>query len=166
MSACYETTYFVLKPHSSLGKQGFLILMLFISFISFGSGAFFAYLGAWPVLGFFGLEVLLIYGAFRLNYFAARRSEELEITAHSFKIIKTSPRGHVKQVTLNPYWMRLELKPSRHDPEVAGDLILRSHGRAYSIGEFLSPAERDGLFKALKQEIENLKLQQYSAMPV
>jgi len=149
MATADDITVFRLKPHSSLGKQGFLVLMLFVSFVSFASGAFFVYLGAWPVMGFFGIEVLLLYGAFRLNYFSARRVEELEISSDCFKLTKISAKGHASEVSLNPYWLRFELKPSRHDPEVPGDLIISSHGKSYHIGSFLSPEERACLFDAV-----------------
>ena len=123
--------------------------MLFVSLISFISGAFFVYLGAWPVMGFFGIEVLLLYGAFRLNYYSARRVEELEISSDYFKLTKISAKGHASEVSFNPYWLRFELKPSRHDPEVPGDLIISSHGKSYLIGSFLSPEERACLFEAV-----------------
>jgi len=70
----------VLLPHRSLGRKGFIILMGVISLVSFITGIAFYMQGAWPVLGFFGLDVLLIYGAFRLNYRAARLRETIELT--------------------------------------------------------------------------------------
>ena len=57
----------VLHPHRSLGPRGFLILMLAIGGISFVTGMVFLSMGAWPVFGFFGLDVLLVYVAFKLN---------------------------------------------------------------------------------------------------
>jgi uncharacterized membrane protein len=69
-----EPTIFAatITPHRSLGSTGFLILMLCIGALSFVSGMVFLMLGAWPVFGFLGLEVLLIYVAFRANFRAAR----------------------------------------------------------------------------------------------
>ena len=72
-----------LLPHRSLGRKGFIILMGVISAISFLTGLAFYMLGAWPVMGFFCLDVLLIYGAFRLNYRAARLYELVELTRAS-----------------------------------------------------------------------------------
>ena len=50
----------LLTPHRSLGPTGFLILMACLGGLSFVSGIIFVSLGAWPVFGFFGLDVLLI----------------------------------------------------------------------------------------------------------
>ena len=71
---------FKLTPHRSLGPNGFVLLMALVSFISFVAGVIFWLAGAWPVVGFFGLDVLLIYGAFKLNYAAARIYETVDIT--------------------------------------------------------------------------------------
>ena len=68
----------VITPHRSLGSRGFLILMLAIGAVSFVSGMVFLLLGAWPVFGFLGLDVLLVYVAFRANYRAARAYEEVD----------------------------------------------------------------------------------------
>ena len=59
---------FVLYPHRSLTPRGFLILMTFISAVSFIAGMAFLLMGAWPVFGFFGLDVLLLYLAFNLDF--------------------------------------------------------------------------------------------------
>ena len=65
-----EPTIFaaVLTPHRSLGNIGFLVLMIVFGGVSFVSGIAFLMMGAWPIFGFFGLDVLLLYWAFRINY--------------------------------------------------------------------------------------------------
>ena len=65
-----EPTLFsaIITPHRSLSSTGFLIFMLCIGGISFAAGMVFLMLGAWPVFGFFGLDVALVYWAFRANY--------------------------------------------------------------------------------------------------
>ena len=47
----------VITPHRSLGRTGFLLLMLCIGAVSFVCGLLFLVIGAWPVFGFFGLDV-------------------------------------------------------------------------------------------------------------
>ena len=68
-----EPTLFsaIVTPHRSLGSLGFLILMVAVGGISFAAGIAFLMMGAWPVFGFFGLDVFLVYLAFRANYRAA-----------------------------------------------------------------------------------------------
>jgi uncharacterized membrane protein len=74
----------LLTPHRSLGPAGFLILMAALGTASFITGIVFLLMGAWPVFGFFGLDVLLIYIAFRLNYRSGRLYETVELTPASF----------------------------------------------------------------------------------
>ncbi|HEU4987209.1 MAG TPA: DUF2244 domain-containing protein, partial [Rhizobiaceae bacterium] len=66
----------LLMPHRSLGRTGFAILIGALLFGWIVTGAFFLSVGAWPVFGFLGLDVLAIYVAFRLNYRAGRVREE------------------------------------------------------------------------------------------
>ena len=58
-----EPTLFsaTITPHRSLGQAGFLVLMLVFGGVSFCTGVAFLLMGAWPVFGFFGLDVLLLY---------------------------------------------------------------------------------------------------------
>ena len=65
-----EPTIFsaMITPHRSLGRVGFLVLMAVFGAVSFVAGIAFLLMGAWPVFGFFGLDVVLLYWAFRLNY--------------------------------------------------------------------------------------------------
>ena len=71
----------VLMPHRSLGPTGFLVLMAASTGIAFVTGMIFLLAGAWPVLGFLGLDVLLIYAAFKLNYRSGRLYETVDLTA-------------------------------------------------------------------------------------
>ena len=96
----------VITPHRSLSPRGFLILMLCLGAVSFVSGVVFVSMGAWPVCGFFGLDVLLVYVAFRANFRAARAYEEVTVTASELTVRKVSQRGNVREWTLNPLWVR------------------------------------------------------------
>src|SRR3954451_18841002 len=105
-----EPTLFsaIITPHRSLGGVGFLVLMVVVSVVSFAAGMVFLIAGAWPVFGFFGLDVLLIYWAFRANYRAAGAYEEVTVTAGELIVRKVSPRGTARQWTMNPLWARLQ----------------------------------------------------------
>jgi len=141
----------VLVPHRSLSPRGFLILMSFVGVVSFIAGVSFLAKGAWPVMGFFGLDALAIYVAFKLNYRAARRSETVEINASDLTVTRTDPNGRREQVfTLNPYWVRVQLAER---PDGANRLFLRSHGKVYPIGAFLTDDERRDLADALDRAL-------------
>src|SRR5580700_10241269 len=83
----------IITPHRSLSSTGFVIFMLCIGGISFAAGMVFLMLGAWPVFGFFGLDVALVYWAFRANYRSARAYEEVTVTATELTVRKISQRG-------------------------------------------------------------------------
>ena len=86
----------VLYPHRSLPPQGFMILMIGFGAVSFVTGAVFATMGAWPVLGFFGLDVLLFYWAFRVSYRSGRLREVVRVTRHQLTVQRVQPDGRRK----------------------------------------------------------------------
>jgi uncharacterized membrane protein len=145
----------ILTPHRSLGPTGFLIFMLVLGGISFTSGMVFLMHGAWPVTGFFGLDVLLVYWAFRINYRVARAYEEVTVTASELKLRKVSHHGHVSQWTLNPLWVRLD--QDVHAEFGIERLFLVSQGRRLPIAGCLGPAEKASFAHALRAALGEAK---------
>ena len=137
----------LLTPHRSLNRTGFLVLMAFLSVISFAAGLAFLLMGAWPVLGFFGLDALAIYWAFRINFRDAKASEEISMTLSELRVRRVSHRGHVVEFVLNPLWVRLDQKT--HSEFGIEKLYLVSKGRRVSIASFLGPDEKASFAKAL-----------------
>jgi uncharacterized membrane protein len=136
-----------LTPHRSLSRTAFVALMAFLSVVSFAAGLAFLLMGAWPVLGFFGLDVLAIYWAFRINFRNARASEEISVTPSELRVRRVSHRGHVVEFVLNPLWVRLDQKT--HAEFGIEKLYLVSKGRHISIARFLGPDEKASFAKAL-----------------
>jgi len=145
----------IITPHRSLGSRGFLIFMLCLGCLSFIAGVIFVSLGAWPVFGFFGLDVLLVYFAFRANYRSARAYEEVTVTSSELTVRKVSHRGGVRQWTLNPLWVRLERIV--HQEFGIERLFLVSRGRRLTIAGFLSPAEKASFALALTSALGEAK---------
>ncbi|UPK35758.1 DUF2244 domain-containing protein [Bradyrhizobium sp. 186] len=137
----------LLTPHRSLNRTGFLAVMLFLSVVSFVTGIAFLMMGAWPVFGFFGLDVLVIWWAFKVNFRAARASEEIVVTPSELRVRRISHRGQVAEWTFNPLWVRLDQEV---DEEYGIEhLYLISRGRRLLIGGFLGPDEKASFYKAL-----------------
>jgi uncharacterized membrane protein len=145
----------LLTPHRSLSSAGFLALMTFVTVISFAAGIAALLMGAWPVFGFFGLDVLAIYWAFKINFRHARASEEIRVTASELRVRRTSHRGHVMEFVLNPLWVQLDQKI--HAEYGIEKLYLLSKGRRLSIGSFLGPAEKASFAKALLAALQAAK---------
>src|SRR6266481_550085 len=137
----------LLTPHRSLNRNGFLVLMGFLSVVSLAAGLAFLLMGAWPVLGFFGLDVLAIYWAFRINFRRARATEEISVTPSELRVRRVSHRGHVVEWVLNPLWVQLDRKI--HAEFGIEKLYLISKGRRVSIANFLGPDEKASFAKAL-----------------
>src|SRR5271156_4845820 len=129
-----------LTPHRSLNRTGFLVVMAFVSVVSFAAGVAFLLMGAWPVFGFFGLDVLAIYWAFRVNFRRAKASEEIRVTPSELYVRRISHRGHVVEFTFNPLWVQLDQKV--HAEYGIEKLYLLSRGRRVSIASFLGPDEK------------------------
>jgi uncharacterized membrane protein len=145
----------LITPHRSLSGVGFLVLMAAVGGVSFAAGIVFLILGAWPVVGFFGLDVLLIYWAFRTNYRADRAYEEVTVTASELRVRKVSHRGRVAEWSLNPLWVRLDR--DTHEEFGIERLFLVSRGRKLPIAGFLGPREKESFADALAAAIGEAK---------
>jgi uncharacterized membrane protein len=142
----------LLTPHRSLNDTGFVVVMAFIGLISFAAGLAFLLMGAWPVLGFFGLDVLAIWWAFRINFRRAKASEEIRITPSELRLRRVSHRGHVVEFVLNPLWVRLD--QVAHEEYGIEKLYLVSKGRHVAIASFLGPDEKASFAKALTTALQ------------
>jgi uncharacterized membrane protein len=109
-------------------------------------------MGAWPVFGFFGFDVLAIYWAFRINFRHARASEEIRVTPCEFRVRRVSHRGHVVEFVFNPLWVRLDQKI--HAEYGVEKLYLVSKGRRVAIASFLGPDEKESFAKALTAALQ------------
>jgi uncharacterized membrane protein len=149
-----EPTLFsaLLTPHRSLNRTGFLVLMGFLSLISFAAGVAFLLMGAWPVFGFFGLDVLAIYWAFKINFARARACEEISVTPTELRVRRVNHRGHVAEWVLNPLWVQIDQKA--HEEFGIEKLYLVSRGRRLAIASFLGPDEKASFVKALNAALQ------------
>lgn len=152
-SGAPRTVYFdaTLAPHRSLSRRGFLIVMTAIGTGGFLIGFGFFLAGAWPVAGFAGLEILLVYIAFKLNFRESRRREHLRLSRPGgLEIERVAPDGARSAARLEPTWLRVEMDdPPQHHSQ----LRLLSHGRAVVVGGFLTADERAELARALRDAL-------------
>jgi uncharacterized membrane protein len=134
----------VLYPNRSLGRFGFHLLMTAIVLVSGAIGAAFVLAGAWPVTGFLGLDVLLLYLAFRWNYRQGRRLEFIRLDGTELVIRRMEPSGRRREWRFDAYWVHVTIEDS------SNQLTLSSHGQSLVVGAFLSPEERLEVGKALR----------------
>lgn len=137
----------VLRPHRSLSARGFAVLMVAIVACTSAIGTSFWLMGAWPVVGFCGLDVLLVQIAFRLNYRAARAAEAFHLTRDRLSVTRTAPNGVATATVFNPHWARLEV--DRHPEAGVTGVRIASHGNRLDVARFLGPREREAFAVAL-----------------
>ena len=141
-SHAYEALLFDarLNPHRSLGPTGFRNLMLAAFAFSALVSLPFYLMGAWPVVGFMGLDVLALYVAFRANFRSARAYEELRLTPFELLFARINTRGTRREWRFNPSWVRFER--IEHEEFGTQRLALVSHGRSLEVGAFLGPDQK------------------------
>ena len=145
----------VLTPNRSLSRFGFILLMTVVSAMSLVTGMVFLLAGAWPVFGFCGLDALLLYWAFRVNYRRGKAYEQVTVTPSELKVRQVSHRGRMREWTLNPLWVRLERVV--HAEFGIERLFLISHGRRLAIAACLGPQEKESFALALSAALGEAK---------
>ena len=137
-----------LTPYRSLPPAAFMILMLAVIAVAFLAGAVSVAFGAWPVTGFCGVELLLFYLLFRMNYRrAAGASEWIRLTYDRLEVVRRERNRETGRWVLQPYWLTVSIEGG--ETEGPGAVLLRSHGRTLKIGRFLPPHERLQVKEAL-----------------
>ena len=141
-----------LTPHRSLSRRAFVTLMGLIAAVNLVVGISFVAIGAWPVAGFAGLEVLLIWWAFRINFADGEREETIHVTDHEVIFERLSRRKEPETRRLVRRWVRVELAEDT-ERELIGRLHLVAGRDRIPVGDFLSPDERKTLASALRQAL-------------
>ena len=135
-----------LTPHRSLGRKGFTVFAIIVGSLIIAHIVIFLIAKAWPVAMFLGLDLLLIFGAFWLNYRAGRAREEIVVSRLELKVSKVSPSGRRKDNLFNPLWTKFMV--DRKEDIGITDMKLRSEGNELPIGTFLNPDDRESFARA------------------
>ena len=153
---CFEPPPFhaVLRPNRSLGRTGFALVMALLAGASVLVGTMFLLMDAWPVFGFFGLDVVLVYLAFRMSYRSGQLYETVDPADGQLDVTRVHPGGKREFWSLPAYWVRVELTCYEYG---ACELELVSHGRRVMLARFLSLPEITEFAGALKKRFLNYK---------
>ena len=121
--------------------------MLGMSSISLVMAVGSALVGAWLVAGFLGLDLLLLYLAFRIVRDRALRREHIRIDGTGVLVRRVEADGAAREWRFEAYWVRVLMDDP---PRRNSWLTLASHGLSLRVGTFLTPAERIDLARALR----------------
>lgn len=131
----------VLRPHRSLSLAAFKLLLGVFIAMNVAVAAFFVAQGAYPVAGFLGLDVLVLWLAFRWNYREARRAEHVRVGAGQVHVAAFDARGRATHWVLNPAWARVAREGK--------GVLIRAGKAQLRIGAFLTPHECESFAAAL-----------------
>lgn len=152
----------VLRPRCGGGARQVRTVVVLVAGALGIAGIGFVLAGAWPVVGFFGLEVGLLYAALRFHRTAGRVTETLDLTERNLTVTRTDRRGRRRSWSFQPYWLRVSVignGPRR------GLIELRSHGRSVIVGGFLGEGERQCLARELTDALRPLSGLAQTALP-
>ena len=149
-----EAIVIMLWPYRSLSLRGFRILIVVLASLMSIIGLGFYLIGAWPVLGFLGLEIFIVWYAFKWNYRSGQLMETVAITPQQVDITRTDWRGHSKTICMNGVWIKAELDTKE---KKKCRLYLRQHANKLEIGAFMPPAEKPSLAVALNEAFARLR---------
>lgn len=145
----------VCTAHQSLDDRGMRAVAVLVVTASAAVAVLFSALGAWPVIGFTGLEVVLVLGLLARHRRGGRRAVEvLALVGDRLEVRRTDARGKREQVTLDPYWARVSVEER---PGTVSRLVLKERRRAIEIGGLLGDAERRELAAMLSEALRRYR---------
>lgn len=151
----------VLHPHRSLNPRGIRMIVGGVGAASLILGGAFFLQGAWPIFGFLGLDVLLLWWALSASTRSGRMYETVELTPAELRVERVVPKRPVRSWSFQPYWLRVSIEdPPRHESHIT----LTSHGQSLIIGAFLTPQERLDFANALRRALDEVRRPELSAV--
>ncbi len=144
----------VIVPHRSLSARHMRRLLIVICAMCGVSASAFVMLGAWPVGGFTGLELLLAAMLFRLNARAVRGSELVLLTQAGLRVLRTDPNGQKREIVLSPAWLHVVVE--ERAGRVPGLVLTARHTRV-EIARSLGEDEKRDLANALAEALARLR---------
>lgn len=139
----------MIHPHRSMGAEARRLVITLVAIAGIISSIPFMVIGAWPVAGYFGLDVLLLFIAFRVNQKRAADREEVIVTPLELSLRRITHKGQAAEWRFNPAWVRIER--GREDEEYGLQaLSIVSGGTRVSVARDLSPRERADFARAFE----------------
>ena len=151
-----ETVFFeaVLVPHRSLSPRGLRVLMGVLVGSLGAMTSVFWLLGAWPVVGFSGVELGLAAVLLRANAAGGRSSEVLLLSSQGLRVVRIDARGRRAERSLPTAWLRVSLEERRG--RVPGLVLRAREGTAVlreEVATALGEAEKRALAQALAEAL-------------
>ena len=135
-----------LTPHRSLGQRGFRVVIAIVAVAATVPAITFYSLGAWPIVGFMGLDVVLIAWAMWASLKDGKRFEQITLWRDQLELKQVDGAGKETLVRFNPSFVKLVV--DRDFNERTTGLHLRTRDRDVVLGGFLNQDEKSSFAKA------------------
>ena len=144
-----------LTPHRSLSRGGYRIVIATVAVLTTIPGIFFFALGAWPIVGFMGLDVLLVWWALSASMRQGKQREIVTLWADQLELKQVSPAGKETLVRFNPFFVKLVIDRDFNERTTA--LHLRTRDSDTEIGAFLSPDDKASFAKVFGSALKKAR---------
>ena len=149
-----------LRPNASLSPTAFMLVMSLVGIFSFAAGILYFTVGAWPVFGFFGLDALAIWYAFKLSFRTQEQVTYVRVDDTHVRLWHMQRGKPDKKVDIPTAFVRIALdEPVTHN----SFLTLQYGQKAWVIGRFLTPKRRKAIAADLRAAIHRARNHNYSA---
>ena len=136
------------RRNNSLSTSGRRLVFVFILTVSLGIAAVFSLVfGAWPILPFAGLEMGVLYLAFR--YIDRHAADYERITIRGDEVaVEVREGSEIRRFGLNRCWAQV-VSDGAH-------FALRSHGREIEVGRHVCEERRVDLARDIRRELRRI----------
>ena len=149
----------VLEPPRSLTTRGLNRVMLILGAFSAVFSLGFLLVGAWPVVGFLGAEILVLWLVFQWSFRAQTARTYVRVTADEVDVRKVDGWGRERRASMASHFARVEIDRTATGPNA---LRLATSRTAYPLGEFLTPRERETFARRLMQAISDARRERHT----
>lgn len=138
-----------LRPNRSMTREGVAALVAIVAILNLSAALVFVVAGAWPILGFLGLDVLIMWWALRKNWADGERYEQIQVQGDELTLRRFPVAGEAREMRFNTRWLRVDLEFDAAR-ELVGRLFLNYRDERFEIGSFLGADDRKSLARALR----------------
>jgi len=145
-----------LTPHRSLGQRGFGVVMAIVAVAATIPAITFYSLGAWPIVGFVGLDVALIVWAMWASLKEGKRYEVVTLWRDQLELKQVDGVGKETLLRFNPGLVKLVVDRDFNERTTA--LHLRTRDRDVELGAFLNQDEKSSFSKAFGTALKRARV--------
>jgi len=129
-----------LSPHRAMNRQGIRWVIALTAVLAAIPGLTFYAMGAWPIMGFMGLDVLLLYWALSHSLRDGDAFEIVTLWPDRLHVRRVSARGRETEESFNPFFVRFVVDRD-HEGKVTG-LRITTREKQIEIGSFLNADDK------------------------